>query len=238
MKSWGINMSNYFERLFNEENREKKKAGSGVFHRASRLRKHEVVRTPSENLTGYEKRKITAPGIVYTTTIEGVKLMEMLNRIANGEIPSREEISSLEFSSAQRAAAEIRRLHNNVEIVKEWKCTSQNVSNFFRKYQVAKAKNNVLVGQAAIEHWHRINESRGLTSNDSDKQNLSLQAMEIALNDVSNSSAPAAKLPIPMINICKTFNNTELRCLLERLAVFLSEPESKFYVELKVTEVN
>lgn len=232
-------MSDFFKRLFDEDSREKKKAGSGIFHRASRLRKHESVRTPSENLTGYEKRKITAPGVVYTTTIEGVKLMEMLERISNGEIPSREEISTLEFSSAQRAAAEIRRLHNNIEIVKEWKCTSQNVSNFFRKYQVAKVKNNVLVGQAAERHWDRISESRRQTHIDNDKPNLPLKAMELALDNLSNNPpAPVAETPVPMINICKTFDNNELKSLLERLAIFLSEPESNFFVELKVTEVN
>lgn len=241
-------MSEYFERMLKEDSREKKKTGSGVFKRAARLRAHEIVRTPSETLTGYEKRKITGPGIVHTTTIEGVKLMELLNRISEGEIPAREEFDALEFSSAQEAVAEVRRLHNNVELIKAWKCAPPTVSRFFEKYQVAKAKgNNVLIGQAAVDYLKKNRQTRGLSNNSPEKSNeednISIKAMEIALSNInpSESIAPVTvnnKPPVPpLITVSKVFNNIELQSFLERLTVFLSEPETKYYVEIRVTEV-
>jgi len=226
-----------------EDIREKKKTGSGVFHRAARLRAHDIVRTPSESLTGVEKKKVTGPGVVYTTTIEGVKLMEMLEKISTGDIPSREELNALEFSSAQKAVAEIRRLHNNVELIKAWKCAPQTVSKFLEEYQVAKTKgNNILVGKPAVDYLNKNRLSRGLQP----IHNLPLQAMEIALSSddstktkerTNAATVPPAVTPL-LINVSNNYKAEELQGFLERLNLFLSVPETEYFVEIKVTEVN
>lgn len=105
--------------------------------------------------------------------------MELLEKINAGEIPSREEISALKFESAQQAVAEIRRLYTNNKLMKAWKCTSPTVSKFFESYQVSKTKgNNILVGQAAINHLNKNRKTTEVSKIGSLNQNPLLHEME------------------------------------------------------------
>ena len=121
------------ERMLKEEIREQKRTGNGIHSRASRLRKHETVRTPSESLKGLERLKIYAPSVIFTTTIGEMKMNELLEKIKSGEIPPKSEFEVLDFESNQKALAELRRLHTNFAIMKSWKCSSSNLSIFFEK---------------------------------------------------------------------------------------------------------
>ena len=121
------------------------------------------------------------------------------------------------------------------------------IGRFFEKYQVAKAKgNNVLIGQAAVDYLKKNREARGLANNNPEKsngeENISLKAMEIALGNVTTSENIIVKVSDespapPLITVSKLFSNIELQSFLERLTVFLSEPETKYLVEIRVTEV-
>ena len=140
--------------------------------------------------------------------------MELLEKIKAGVIPSREEISALEFGSAQKAAAEIRRLYKNNTLIKVWKCTSPTISKFFENFQVAKTKgNNILVGQAAIDHLNKNRKTARRPKVSSFNQNLPLPAMEDISNSdvflsVTESPDVVAGVPIaPKINILKKFES-------------------------------
>ncbi|MDR3599684.1 MAG: hypothetical protein P4L49_04260 [Desulfosporosinus sp.] len=239
------------ERMLREEIREQKRTGNGVHGRALRLRKHETVRTPSENLVGVEKRKVMAPGVIKVTTIGEIKMNALIDKIKSGEIPSKEEFKALDFLGGQTAAAELRRLHTNAEICDNWKCSPTTLSTFFIKMQVAKSKgNNVMVGQAAVDFRSKIKSMRGVAKIEEQKEKrahakapalvpTTIPKEETVYTYAINSvPIPPKEIENVLTNIKRKFKTDELANYLERLTLYLSEDGQEFWVELKVTEAN
>ena len=184
---------------------------------------------------------------------------ELLEKIKQGEIPSKAELEALDFESCQKATAELRRLHTNSEIIKNWKCTSTFLSSFFQTLQIAKIKGNILVGQTAIDHLNKIKTVRGLPKIGEEEGKVKRpynrhvdisQSNNIDDKDVNNevydknfTSTPPVQ-PIKevevnnaLINIKRKFKTNEVSGLLERLSLFLSEDGQEFLVEIRITEV-
>ncbi|KLU61759.1 hypothetical protein CEB3_c19380 [Peptococcaceae bacterium CEB3] len=218
-------MRENIEQILQDEIREQKRAASGARHRASRTRKHESVRTPSESLTGFQRRLVVYPGVLRITTIGEIRLMEILERILKGEIPTREDFDALDFKDAQKAAAELRRLHKNKEIMDAWKCPPAAVSSFFGKYEVVRIRgNNVLVGPAAVEHLDRLrSDNRPKTP------------------DATETVAPVQPQPGEaesyLVNIDRQFTTPELVNFIERLGRFVNGPEQTYHVTLNIREI-
>ncbi|KLU59287.1 hypothetical protein CEB3_c42730 [Peptococcaceae bacterium CEB3] len=218
-------MSENIEQMLQGEIREQKRTASGALHRASRTRRHETVRTPSENLTGFEKRLVVYPGVLHITTIGEIQLMDILERILKGEIPPRNDFDALDFKDAQKAAAELRRLHKNQEILDAWKCSPATVSSFFGKYEVVRIRgNNVLVGPAAVEHLDKLR---------SDKHPKT--------PEVTETAAPVQPQPVGresyLVNIDRQFTTSELVNFIERLGMFINGPEQTYHVTLNIREI-
>jgi len=243
------------ERMLKDDIREQKRTGNGIHGRALRLRKHEKFVPPSESLKGIERLKVYAPSVIHSTTIGEMKMNELLEKIKQGEIPSKAEFEALDFESSQKALAELRRLHTNFAIMKSWKCSSNSLSVFFEKMQVARTKkgNSILIGQAAVDHLNKNKVARGLPKigeekakrpynrhvnvsqvNDSDESNV---------NEVNVTSTPSiqtikeVEVNNALINIKRKFKTEDLGKFLERLTLFLSEENQEFLVEIRVTEV-
>ncbi|KLU63320.1 hypothetical protein CEB3_c03000 [Peptococcaceae bacterium CEB3] len=216
-------MHENIEQILQDEIREQKRAASGARHRASRTRKHESVRTPSESLTGFQKRLVVYPGVLRITTIGEIRLMELLERILKGEIPPREDFDALDFKDAQKAAAELRRLHKNREIMDAWKCPPAVVSSFFGKYEVVRIRgNNVLVGPAAVEHLDRLR---------SDNRPKTPEATETATPVQLGNREPY------LVSIDRQFTTPELVNFIERLGRFVNGPEQGYHVTLNIREI-
>ena len=248
------------EKMLKEEIREQKRTGNGIHSRALRLRKHESVRTPSEGLVGIERKKVFLPSVLRITTVKEIEMEELLEKIKQGEIPSKAELEALDFESCQKATAELRRLHTNSEIIKNWKCTSTFLSSFFQTLQIAKIKGNILVGQTAIDHLNKIKTARGLPKIGEDNNREKIKRSYNRHVSVNNSKEILSESIIPtqnvdssytqqtqqkeiiidnnyLINIKRKFNTRDLASFLERLTLFLSEDDQEFLVEIKVTEV-
>jgi len=255
------------EKMLKDEIREQKRTGNGIHGRALRLRKHETVRTPSESLVGIERLKIYAPSVIFTTTIGEMKMTELLEKIKLGEIPSKSEFEALDFESSQKALAELRRLHTNFAIIKNWKCSSGGLSSFFEKMQVAKIKkgNSILIGQAAVDHLNKNKVARGLpkigeekakrpynrhvnVDNSNDKEILSentsstqnfdsVPIQQIQQKEIVEIIKEVIIEPNYLINIKRNYKTEEISGLLERLTMFLSENAQEFLIEIRVTEV-
>lgn len=246
------------ERMLKDDIREQKRTGNGIHGRALRLRKHETVRTPSESLKGIERLKVYAPSVIHSTTIGEMKMNELLEKIKQGEIPSKAEFEALDFESSQKALAELRRLHTNFAIMKSWKCSSNSLSVFFEKMQVARTKkgNSILIGQAAVDHLNKNKVARGLPKigeekakrpynrhvnvsqvNDSDESNVN----EVDIKNVTSTpriqTIKEVEVKNALINIKRKFKTEDLGKFLERLTLFLSEENQEFLVEIRVTEV-
>ncbi len=214
-------MNENIEQLLQQEIREQKRTRTGAFHRASRTRKHDVVRTPSESLQGFEKRSVTYPGVLNVTTIGEIQLMEILERIKKGEIPPRADFEVLEFKDGQRAAAELRRLHKNSEILAAWKCSTALVSSFFSKFEVAKTKGRtILVGQAAIEHLNKLRAGK-----------------DEVTTPPHQYEPPEPVKESYLINIDREFTTSELVNFIERLGVFVNDPGQTYHVKLTIKDV-
>jgi len=162
------------ERMLKDDIREQKRTGNGIHGRALRLRKHETVRTPSESLTGIERKIVMNPSVLRITTVKEIQMEELLEKIKQGEIPPKSEFEALDFESSQKALAELRRLHTNFAIMKNWKCSSSNLSSFFEKMQVAKSKkgNSILIGQAAVDYFNKNKVARGLPKIGEEKERI------------------------------------------------------------------
>ena len=249
------------ERMLKEEIREQKRTGNGIHGRAPRLRNHESVRTPSESLTGIEKKIVMNAGVIFTTTIGEMKMNELLEKIKSGEIPPKIEFEALDFESSQKALAELRRLHTNHEIMKSWKCSSTSLSNFFAEMQVAKIKGGeILIGKSAVDFLNKGRITRGLPKigEDSNQEKIKRPYNKHALVDNSKENLSESIIPTQnvdssyiqqtkqkeividnnyLINVKRKFNTKNLASFLERLTLFLSEDDQEFLVEIKVTEV-
>jgi len=240
------------EKMLKDDIREQKRTGNGIHGRAARLRNHESVRTPSESLTGLEKKIVMNPSVLRITSIKEIQMEDLINKIKiNGEIPDKSEFEALDFESSQKALAELRRLHTNFEITKQWKCSSVSLSSYFLTMQVAKSKkgNNIFVGQAAIDYLNNERTTKGLPEigeekvkrpynrhvdvsqvNDSYDENVtSTPLIQTIVKEVEVNNA--------LINIKRKFKTVDLEKFLERLAMFLSEDDQEFLVEIRVTEV-
>ncbi|SPF52662.1 hypothetical protein SBF1_600001 [Candidatus Desulfosporosinus infrequens] len=235
--------------MLRDEIREQKRTGNGVHSRALRLRKHEAVRTPSESLKGFEKRNVISPGVLHVTTIGEMEMNALIEKIKTGEIPSRAEFDALDFIGSQTAAAEMRRLHTNAEICNSWKCSATSLSSFFAKMQVAKSKgNNVMVGQSAVDFRDKIRATRGVPKIGEPKEKRAYDKAPVPVpttipNEETVYTYAITPAPIPpkepenvLTNIKRKFKTEELAKFLERLALYLSEDDQEFWVEIKVTE--
>jgi len=245
------------EKMLKDDIREQKRTGNGIHGRALRLRKHETVRTPSESLTGIERKIVMNAGVIFTTTIGEMKMTEFLEKIKSGEIPPKSEFEALDFESSQKALAELRRLHTNFEIMKKWKCSSGGLSLFFEKMQVAKIKkgNSILIGQSAVDYLNKNKVARGLPKIGEEKErikrpyNRQVNISQVNDSDTSNvnevnvTSTPSiqtikeVEVNNALINIKRKFKTEDLGKFLERLTLFLSEENQEFLVEIRVTEV-
>jgi hypothetical protein len=241
------------ERMLRDEIREQKRTGNGIHGRALRLRKHETVRTPSESLTGVERRKVMAPGVIKVTTIGEIEMNALMDKIKSGEIPSKAELEFLDFLGSQTATAEMRRLHTNAEICDNWKCSPTSLSAFFAKMQVAKSKgNNILVGQAAVDFRNKIKTTRSVPKLREPKEIRAYDKAPVPVPTIipneetvyTYASNPASMLMPPkepenvLTNIKRKFKTDELARFLERLILYLSEENQEFWVEIKVTDAN
>ncbi|MDR3543105.1 MAG: hypothetical protein P4L69_19390 [Desulfosporosinus sp.] len=236
------------ERMLRDEIREKKKTGNGVHGRALRMRKHETVRTPSESLVGVERRMVMAPGVIKVTTIGEIKMNALIERIRTGEIPTKAEFEALDFIGSQTAAAEMRRIHTNAEICERWKCSPTSLSTFFVKMQVAKSKgNNVMVGQAAVDFRNKIRATRGAPIINEPKEKRAYAHAPVPTsipNEETVYTFAINPTPLPpkeaeniLTNIKRKYKTDELAKFLDRLALFLSEEDQEYFVEIRVTEV-
>lgn len=236
------------ERMLRDEIREQKRTGNGVHGRALRLRKHETVRTPSESLTGVERRKVMAPGVIKVTTIGEIKMNALIDKIKSGEIPSKAEFEALDFLGSQTAAAEMRRIHTNAEICNNWNCSPTSLNTFFVKMQVAKSKgNNVMVGQAAVDFRNKIRTTRGVPKIGEQMQKQAYDKLPVPTtipNEETVYTYSINPTPIPtkeaenvLTNIKRKYKTEELAKFLDRLALFLSEEDQEYFVEMRVTEV-
>jgi len=250
------------ERMLKDDIREQKRTGNGIHGRASRLRKHESVRTPSESLVGIEKKIVMNAGVIITTTIGEMKMNELLTKVIRGEIPPKVEFEALDFDDCQKATAELRRLHTNAEIMREWKIASQSLSNFFFKMQVDKIKGGqILIGQSAIDFINKGRKTRGMTligeENNQEEKVKRPYHKHIAVNydsdindknvkEIDDKSVTSTTIIEPinvvevnnaLINIKRKFNTLELENFLQRLSMFLSEDHQEYFIELKVTEI-
>lgn len=234
------------EQMLLEEIREQKRNARGIHNRALRLRKHETVRMPSDNLSKLEKRKIISPSILKITTIGEIAMEELIERINKGEIPLKSEFEELDFENRQKAVAELRRLHTNSEIIEVWKCASATLSYFFEKMQVAKAKgNNILVGQAAIDFLNKGRTTRGMSkikeeNNEviSDSNKIKNEEVVIIHNSKPTLKEKEVENALPLININRKYKAEMIPGLLDRLSLFLSGENQEFLIEIKVTEIS
>ena len=238
------------ERMLRDEIREQKRTGNGIHGRASRLRKHETIRTPSERLTGVERRMVMAPGVIKVTTIGEINMNALIDKIKSGEIPTKAEFDALDYIGAQTVAAELRRLHTNAEICDNWKCSPTSLSTFFTKMQVAKSKgNNVMVGQAAVDYRNKIKTTRGVPKlgEPNEIRAYDKAPVHVTTANPNEDVYTCAINPAPMFmppkepenvltNIKRKFKTDELSKFLERLTLYLSEEDQEFWVEIKVTE--
>ena len=224
------------EKMLKEEIREQKRTGNGIHSRALRLRKHESVRTPSEGLVGIERKKVFLPSVLRITTVKEIEMEELLEKIKQGEIPSKAELEALDFESCQKATAELRRLHTNSEIMKIWKCSSQLLSNFFTEFQIAKIKGGtVLVGKPAIDFLNKGRATRGISKI---KEQSKISQKDKSNEENANTIIQEEKeMDNYLINIKKKFKTEELANFLDRLSKFLSEENQEFLVEIKVIEI-
>jgi len=215
------------------------------------------LQTPSESLKGIERLKVYAPSVIHSTTIGEMKMNELLEKIKQGEIPSKAEFEALDFESSQKALAELRRLHTNFAIMKSWKCSSNSLSVFFEKMQVARTKkgNSILIGQSAVDYLNKNKVARGLPKIGEEKErikrpyNRQVNISQVNDSDTSNvnevnvTSTPSiqtikeVEVNNALINIKRKFKTEDLGKFLERLTLFLSEENQEFLVEIRVTEV-
>ena len=226
------------ERMLRDEIREQKRTGNGVHGRALRLRKHETVRTPSESLVGVERRKVMAPGVIKVTTIGEIKMNALIEKIQTGEIPTKAEFDALDFIGSQAAAAELRRLHTNAEICDNWKCSPTTLSTFFVKMQVAKSKgSNVMVGQAAVDFRNKIRASRGVPKIGVTNERTIPNDETVYTFAINPTPIPQKEVENVLTSIKRKYKTEELAKFLDRLALFLSEENQEYFVEIRVTEV-
>jgi len=245
------------ERMLKDDIRQQKRTGNGIHGRALRLRKHESVRTPSESLTGIERKIVMNAGVIHSTTIGEMKMNELLEKIKSGEIPPKSEFEALDFENSQKALAELRRLHTNHDIVKQWKCSSVSLNSYFLTMQVAKSKkgNNVFIGQSAIDYLNNERIAKGfpkINEQDDHKKRAYNRHINVSqvndkdvkeINDKNFTSTPSIKkveeieVNNALINIKRKFNTLELENFLQRLSMFLSEDHQEYFIELKVTEI-
>jgi len=248
------------ERMLKLEIQDQKRTGNGIHGRALRLRKHETVKTPSESLKGIERLKIYAPSVIHSTTIGEMKMNELLEKIKSGEIPPKSEFEALDFENSQKALAELRRLHTNHDIVKQWKCSSVSLNSYFLTMQVAKSKkgNNVFIGQSAIDYLNNERIAKGfpkINEQDDHKKRAYNRHVNVSQSDDNKKSnvnevndkiftstphvQPVKEVEVnnALINIKRKFKTLELENFLQRLSMFLSEDNQEYLVEIKVTEV-
>jgi len=237
------------ERMLRDDIREQKRTGNGIHGRTLRLRKHETVRTPSEYLTGIEKKKVFLPSVIRITTIGVIAMEALLEQIKSGIIPPKAEFEALDFDNSQKSVAELRRLHTNSEIMKIWKCSSQSLGDFFQQMQVAKIKGgSVLVGQPAIDHLNKGRVTRGIPKigERSNQKEKPIRPYNRTTHVSNVSNIVTENIPILkevkevdnyLINIKKKFKTEELANFLDRLSKFLSEENQEFLVEIKVIEI-
>jgi len=255
------------ERMLKDDIRQQKRTGNGIHGRALRLRKHESVRTPSESLTGIEKKIVMNAGVIFTTTIGEMKMNELLTKVIRGEVPPKSEFEALDFDDCQKVTAELRRLHTNAEIMKTWKISSQSLSNFFQKMEVAKIKGGqILIGQSAVDFINKGRATRGISKiGDNNNQEKVKRPYNRTNHDadskeiLSGNTIPTQNfdsIPIQqtkqkeiveckevvidnnyLINIKRKYKTSEIGGLLDRLSMFLSEDSQEFLIEIKVTEV-
>lgn len=238
-----INSQSEIEQMLLSEIREQKRTARGIHNRALRLRKHETVRMPSDNLTGIKKKIIMSPSVLKITTIGAIAMEELIERINQGEIPLKSEFEELDFENRQKAVAELRRLHTNSEIIEVWKCASATLSAtlsyFFEKMQVAKSKgNNILVGQAAVDFLNKGRTTRGMTKlKEENNEVVSNVTNEEKIVIHNSKSIPKEKeIENALISVKRKFKSEELCRFLERLSIFLSEEDQEFIIDLKVFE--
>lgn len=164
------------EWIFNEDCRDKKKTGNGIHGRAARLRKHESVKMPSEQEPDkFQRRLILGAGPCFTTTLRELKLVELLEKIRNGEWITVQDLKALPFEDGQKVYAEIRRLHTTAEMYQGFSCSSAQISELSWLFQVARSGKQILVGEPALDVLrgfteHRQNQAKGKReSKDNDK---------------------------------------------------------------------
>jgi len=187
-----------------------------------------------------------APGVIKVTTIGEIKMNALIEKIQTGEIPTKAEFEALDFIGSQTAAAVLRRLHTNAEICDTWKCSPSTLNTFFVKMQVAKTKgDNVMVGQAAVDFRNKIKNTRGVPKLGEPKEKRANATVPTTIpNDetvytyaMNPALVPPKEVENVLTSIKRKYKTEELAKFLDRLALYLSEEDQEYFVEIRVTEV-
>jgi len=238
------------EQIFLRDCKDKKRTASGIHGRALRLRKNEAVVMPSDRLKGFQKRLVTGAGCIKLTTMKEVFLMDWLEEIKNGTIPTPEQIDKISeeqgFESAQSILAELLRLHNLKDLQKGMPSMKdyQKFKTFCQKYQVAKDRSStVFIGQDAIDYVQR---SRKPKEQVQKRHYTKRTEVNPAQEDVVEQQVEQVNKPEtittemsqhPLIYYKRKFTAEQLTAFFERLSLFLDNT-SQYEIEITLKEVN
>lgn len=125
---------NEIELMLKLDNRNKRRVGSGVFHRASRLGFiRGGVKTQYDYLTRKEKKQLNGEVIV----------SNMYSDLAN--VPSLEELQAMEIKDSQNIMKVLMRLHSKSKIQKHWGITPSKFYGFLVKIGLYERKNGKFI---------------------------------------------------------------------------------------------
>lgn len=243
-----MNHNEDIPKIFQDDCRDKKTTARGVHGRALRLRKHETVHMPTDNLKGFERRLVTAPGAIKFTTIKEMLIMDWLDRIKNGEIPSLEIINQLAEDEGNEVAQAIlvellrtRTLSELSKTIKQFKIHEKYKQTCI-KYKVAKDRTGqVFTGEKALEYFENTKSKTNTNIQkivDSTYTNNKLQPS--TSEQVESIAQPILYVPkeeTPFIYHKKTYNTKQINDFLTRLGLFL-DPDCTYEIEIKIKEVD
>ena len=238
------------EQIFLKDCKDKKRTASGIHGRALRLRKNEAVVMPSDRLKGFQKRLVTGAGCIKLTTMKEVFLMDWLEEIKKGIIPTPEQIDKIAeeqgFEIAQSILAELLRLHklkdlqNNMPSMKDY----HKFKVFCEKYQVAKDRSStVFIGQDAIDYVQLSRKPKEQvqkrhytkrTEVNPVQEDIVEQVEQVVINKPEITTEVAQH---PLIYYKRKFTAEQLTAFFERLSLFLDNT-SQYEIEITLKEVN
>lgn len=149
MKSYEI------EKMFNNETKEKKRTGTGVYHRASRRGYTGAVRTQVDFLKGKEKKKYMGNG--------EIKVSNMYSNLDN--LPSKRELLHMDIDKLKIILEEVKKNYSSTQICKKLGYKSSgSLYHLYNKAGVEYEKRDPNISKKIGESIKKTNQLKAIVS--------------------------------------------------------------------------